>query len=185
MIEMQADFNLALGNTLKKLRRSAGLSQDELADRAEVSQQTISKLENHSVEPRRKTIVSIANVLLELGISDNEVFKLFEQAGMSSGLITGIKEAPEDSEANKDEVVETSSYSAGRGGFLSVFDDFHKTDFARENYTSDSKALKMKSYFVTEKASICMKLMLEIANEDPELLEYLRTNLEMLQARTE
>ena len=47
---------------LKKLRTDAGISQKQLADVINVSQQSINKYENHEVEPNIDTLVSIAKL---------------------------------------------------------------------------------------------------------------------------
>lgn len=46
---------------LKKLRKNAKISQQQLADVIGVSQQSINKYENHMVEPDISTLMSIAN----------------------------------------------------------------------------------------------------------------------------
>ncbi|MBQ7962453.1 MAG: helix-turn-helix transcriptional regulator [Clostridia bacterium] len=45
---------------LKQLRKSKGISQQQLADVIGVSQQSINKYENHNVEPDIRTLISIA-----------------------------------------------------------------------------------------------------------------------------
>lgn len=45
---------------LKKLRIEAGLSQQQLANVIGVSQQSINKYENHSVEPDIATLIALA-----------------------------------------------------------------------------------------------------------------------------
>ena len=47
---------------LKSLRINAGLSQKQLADVINVSQQSINKYENHEVEPNIETLISIAKL---------------------------------------------------------------------------------------------------------------------------
>lgn len=47
-------------NNLKQLRKSKGISQQQLADVIGVSQQSINKYENHNVEPDIRTLISIA-----------------------------------------------------------------------------------------------------------------------------
>ena len=46
---------------LKKLRLRKGLSQQRLADIIGVSQQSVNKYENHSIEPDMDTLISLAN----------------------------------------------------------------------------------------------------------------------------
>ncbi|MGN0563232.1 MAG: helix-turn-helix domain-containing protein [Candidatus Heritagella sp.] len=46
---------------LKKLRLRKGLSQQRLADIIGVSQQSVNKYENHSIEPDIDTLISFAN----------------------------------------------------------------------------------------------------------------------------
>ena len=45
---------------LRKLRDAAGISQKTLADAIGVSQQSINKYENHSIEPDIETLIRIA-----------------------------------------------------------------------------------------------------------------------------
>ncbi len=47
---------------LKKLRISHGLSQQQLADRIGVSQQSINKYENHAIEPDISTLIALADL---------------------------------------------------------------------------------------------------------------------------
>lgn len=46
---------------LKELRQSRGISQQQLADVAMVSQQSINKYENHNIEPDITTMIRIAD----------------------------------------------------------------------------------------------------------------------------
>lgn len=46
---------------LKLLRREMGLSQQQLAERVGVSQQSINKYENHNIEPDISTLIKIAD----------------------------------------------------------------------------------------------------------------------------
>lgn len=46
---------------LKKLRQKAGLSQQQLADVIGVSQQSVNKYENHSIEPDIRTLTALAD----------------------------------------------------------------------------------------------------------------------------
>lgn len=46
---------------LKQLRQKAGLSQAQLAEAIGVSQQSVNKYENHSVEPDIDTLIRIAD----------------------------------------------------------------------------------------------------------------------------
>lgn len=45
---------------LKELRKSKGISQQQLADVILVSQQSVNKYENHNVEPDIETLIKIA-----------------------------------------------------------------------------------------------------------------------------
>ncbi len=46
---------------LKKLRNQFGISQQQLADVIAVSQQSVNKYENHSVEPDIETLIKMAD----------------------------------------------------------------------------------------------------------------------------
>ena len=53
----------ALGRTVARLRAEVGLSQDELARRAGMRQESLSRLENGDANPTAKTLESIAAAL--------------------------------------------------------------------------------------------------------------------------
>jgi len=46
---------------LKQLRKKAGISQQALAEKIGVSQQSINKYENHNIEPDIQTLVRLAD----------------------------------------------------------------------------------------------------------------------------
>lgn len=46
---------------LKKLRNEKGISQQHLATKLGISQQSINKYENHSIEPDIETLIAIAD----------------------------------------------------------------------------------------------------------------------------
>lgn len=61
---------------LKKLRNELGISQQQLAETVTVSQQSINKYENHSVEPDISTMTKIAdffNVSLDYLVGRSEI----------------------------------------------------------------------------------------------------------------
>jgi len=51
------------GKLIKELRIKKGLTQEELADRTEISSRTIQRIENGEVDPRAYTLQMIANAL--------------------------------------------------------------------------------------------------------------------------
>ncbi len=59
---MQAQ-NDTFADRLKNLRAQAGLSQDELADRAEISKTILSRYERGVSEPKRSTMLKLAEAL--------------------------------------------------------------------------------------------------------------------------
>lgn len=61
----------ALSQNLKKYRKAKNWSQFELAEKAEISEQTINSIEGLRLWPSDKTLAKIANVL------DVEMYKLF------------------------------------------------------------------------------------------------------------
>ena len=65
----------SLGNRIKNLRKAKSLSQEKLADKAELSQQHISRIEKGITYPGVATLTKIANVLnIPLDdLVDNEV----------------------------------------------------------------------------------------------------------------
>ena len=51
------------GKLIKELRKKSGMTQEELADRTEVSARTIQRIENGEVDPRAYTLQMIAKAL--------------------------------------------------------------------------------------------------------------------------
>ena len=49
---------------LKKLRKSAGVSQQQLADVIGIGQQSVNKYENHNIEPDIATLKALADYFL-------------------------------------------------------------------------------------------------------------------------
>ena len=60
-----------IGENLKKLRKKAGLTQEELADRIDSRGEHISKIERGLVEPK---IIMIYHICVVLGVTGNELF---------------------------------------------------------------------------------------------------------------
>ncbi len=52
-----------IGQRLKDLRFRAGLTQEELADKAGTTQTTVARIERNTVEPRVTTIRNLAKAL--------------------------------------------------------------------------------------------------------------------------
>lgn len=79
----KAGYRMNIGNKLKELRVQKGLTQEELADRAELSKGFISQLERDLTSPSIATLVDILQVL---GTDLNEFFseKTEEQIVFSS-----------------------------------------------------------------------------------------------------
>lgn len=46
---------------LKRLRKAAGITQQQLAAAVDVSQQSINKYENHDIEPDIRTLIALAD----------------------------------------------------------------------------------------------------------------------------
>ena len=65
------EFRENLSQNLKKYRKRKNWSQFELAEKAEISEQTINSIEGLQLWPSDKTITKIANVL------EIEIYKLF------------------------------------------------------------------------------------------------------------
>ncbi len=59
---MQIDYN-SLGLRIKEIRKNQGLTQEQLAERADLSTTHISNIENAKKVPSLQSIVSIANAL--------------------------------------------------------------------------------------------------------------------------
>jgi transcriptional regulator with XRE-family HTH domain len=54
---------MALGDTIKAYRIARGLKQTDLAERAQLDQGHISRIENNSFNPRWETIIVLAQAL--------------------------------------------------------------------------------------------------------------------------
>ncbi len=68
---MSAESPVSFATLLRQLRHAAGLTQDELADRAHVSARTISDLERGLNGPRKTTVMLLADAL-RLGAADRK-----------------------------------------------------------------------------------------------------------------
>ena len=68
---------LELGSTVKKLRKERGLTQENLAQQADISRATLSKLENGHIA--QVSIVTLNDILNHLGYElDVKVLNPFE-----------------------------------------------------------------------------------------------------------
>ena len=71
---------------LKKLRQLAGVTQQQLAERLTVSQQSVNKYENHNVEPDIDTLIKIADffeVSLDYLVGRTEIQEMVTKKSMS------------------------------------------------------------------------------------------------------
>lgn len=78
-----------LSLNLKKYRKIKGWSQFELAEKAEISEQTVNSIEGLRLWPSDKTLVKLANVL------EVEMYRLFvpQTLAMQSETISELKHA--------------------------------------------------------------------------------------------
>lgn len=83
------EFRENLSQNLKKYRKRKNWSQFELAEKAEISEQTINSIEGLQLWPSDKTITKIANVL------EIEIYKLFvpQKLSLQSESIEELKHA--------------------------------------------------------------------------------------------
>ena len=83
------DLRVALSLNLKKYRKIKGWSQFELAEKAEISEQTVNLIERLRLWPSDKTLAKMANVL------EVEIFRLFvpQKFAMQSESIAELKHA--------------------------------------------------------------------------------------------
>ncbi len=72
---MQENNEISIGSKLRDLRLKNGLTQEELADRAELSKGFISQLENDVTSP---SIATLIDILTLLGSSLSEFFSGFD-----------------------------------------------------------------------------------------------------------
>ena len=79
----------ALSLNLKKYRKIKGWSQFELAEKAEISEQTVNSIEGLRLLPSDKTLAKLANVL------EVEMYRLFvpQTLAMQSETISELKHA--------------------------------------------------------------------------------------------
>lgn len=79
----------ALSQNLKKYRKIKNWSQFELAEKAEISEQTINSIEGLRLWPSDKTLAKIANVL------EVEMYRLFvpQKLSIQSEAIADLKHA--------------------------------------------------------------------------------------------
>ena len=78
-----------LSQNLKKYRKIKGWSQFELAEKAEISEQTVNSIEGLRLWPSDKTLAKIANVL------EVETYRLFvpQKLALQSEAISELKHA--------------------------------------------------------------------------------------------
>jgi len=76
MEETRDAHNLALGSAVRQLRKTAGLTQQELADKAEVPVETLRQIESGRVDADWGTVRHLAYAL---EIQLPEVFRLTEE----------------------------------------------------------------------------------------------------------
>lgn len=83
------EFRENVSQNLKKYRKRKNWSQFELAEKAEISEQTINSIEGLRLWPSDKTITKIANVL------EIEIYKLFvpQKLSLQSESIEELKHA--------------------------------------------------------------------------------------------
>lgn len=83
------DLREALSLNLKKYRKIKGWSQFELAEKAEISEQTVNSIEGLRLWPSDKTLAKIANVL------EVEMYRLFvpQKIAIQSESIAELKHA--------------------------------------------------------------------------------------------
>ena len=79
----------ALSYNLKKYRKIKGLSQFELAEKAEISEQTVNSIEGLRLWPSDKTLAKMANAL------EVEMYRLFvpQKLAIQSESIAELKHA--------------------------------------------------------------------------------------------
>lgn len=78
-----------LSQNIKKYRKTKGWSQFELAEKAEISEQTVNSIEGLRLWPSDKTLAKIANVL------EVEMYRLFvpQKFTLQSETISELKHA--------------------------------------------------------------------------------------------
>lgn len=83
------ELRIIISQNLKKYRRNKGWSQFELAEKAEISEQTVNSIEGLRLWPSDKTLEKMANVL------DVDMYKLFipQKLVIQSESISELKQA--------------------------------------------------------------------------------------------
>lgn len=83
-----------VGEKISRIRKSKGLSQEELADKANINLRTVQRIENGETEPRGHTLSCICKVLdinienlVDYGKSENKSFFIYFHASVIAGLV--------------------------------------------------------------------------------------------------
>jgi len=81
---------ISFGRALREARRTAGLSQAELAGRAGVSRMTVQKVESGAIDPRMSTVLVLFRALgLELVPTPSAIRTIVEDFVRSGGRAVG------------------------------------------------------------------------------------------------
>ena len=83
---MQTDILLKYGKAIRQLRQKKGISQEELANRLNVSRQTISKWEVGESTPDMENLVAISE-LFEISLDELVLNKVPEEADTSAQVV--------------------------------------------------------------------------------------------------
>jgi transcriptional regulator with XRE-family HTH domain len=115
---MDAEIGKKIGKRLRDLREERGLRQEDLAQRANMNFNTISRIENGYHLPSATSMVHLASAL-EVG--PGELFPK-ERAPTSSGLIEDLKNLAE-AESFGEHLVESRPQTRGEGETVSTGGD--------------------------------------------------------------
>ena len=91
-MKKEENINLKIGNKILELRKKANLSQENLAEKLDVSRQTISKWETGETSPDLKQAASISkifNISLD-ELVDNNIKEIIVEKVSNTELLAGI-----------------------------------------------------------------------------------------------
>jgi transcriptional regulator with XRE-family HTH domain len=177
-----------IGYQLRRLRRLRGLTQEELADRANVSRDLVAKLE----QGRRQTarITSLASLACALDVELSVLVKrggdgpaIRERAptmAAASGLVTGEQGRPEIDDMNRRELLRLLAIAGASSATLGAGVDWDRptrldAGTAEEHAALDVQLRRIFAASVAGNAEVLTELAASVAGNDPGPLATVQT----------
>ncbi len=138
------EFNNALSNNIRFLRKQLGLNQTQLAEELEISRSNVAAYESKGVEPRLKIILKMAKFfditvqdLINLKLKEDQAYDKFESATSSNTL------SVDNPSIQNDEITEFIDKSIKINKVLEGFKSFYtfKKESIVENSPSKDKLM--------------------------------------------